>query len=126
MACGEAACTACIAASTRSGARRSRKKGGSFLELVDGAGLERPKANAPLHLDGRWIEVDCLWRDRGLIVELDGRAAHGTARAFERDRGRDRALQVAGWRVVRITWRQLRFEAAIVVDDLRRLLAAAA
>ena len=46
-----------------------------------------------------------------LIAELDGRAVHGTARAFERDRARDRALSAAGWRVVRITWRQLSEEA---------------
>jgi len=28
-------------------------------------------------------------------------------RAFERDRARDRAMHADGWRVVRITWRQL-------------------
>jgi very-short-patch-repair endonuclease len=56
------------------------------------------------------------------IVELDGRAAHGTDRAFERDREKDRLLLVDGWRVVRITWRQLHDEAAAVVVDLRSLL----
>ena len=81
-----------------------------------------PRRNADLALDGRFYEIDCLWSEQRLIVELDGRATHGTARAFERDRERDRLLQVDGWRVVRITWRQLRDDAPAVVADLRRLL----
>ena len=43
----------------------------------------------------------------GSSLELDGRAAHATPAAFEADRERDRVLQAAGWRVVRVTWRQL-------------------
>jgi very-short-patch-repair endonuclease len=70
----------------------------------------------------RFFEVDCLWRAQRLVVELDGRFVHGTWRAAERDRERDRLLQVDGWRVVRITWRQLRDGAPTVVADLRRLL----
>ena len=54
-----------------------------------------------------------------MIVELDGRAFHATAAAFERDRARDRRLQAADWTVVRVTWRQLRDEPEIVVADLR-------
>jgi hypothetical protein len=72
-----------------------------FLEFVQGAGLPTPEANAHLYAAGRWFEVDCLWR---------------------RDRLRDRALQVAGWRIVRITWRQLHDSAAAVAADLRALL----
>jgi len=49
-------------------------------------------------------------------------AFHATTAAFERDRARDRVLNVAGWRVVRITWLQLHDEAAALAADLRRLL----
>jgi very-short-patch-repair endonuclease len=49
---------------------------------------------------------------------------HGTRRAFEADRERDRILQAEGWRVARVTWRQMRREASAVEADLRRLLAA--
>ena len=94
-----------------------------FLDLLDGTGLERPRMNAALELDGSWVEVDCLWPAQRLIVELDGRAAHATTRAFERDRLRDRALQAAGWRVVRVTWRQLHDDPEGVTADIRRLLA---
>jgi very-short-patch-repair endonuclease len=67
-------------------------------------------------------ECDCVWPDQRLIVELDGRATHATRAAFERDRARDRAHTVAGWRVVRVTWRQLHDEPEALAADLRRIL----
>jgi very-short-patch-repair endonuclease len=63
-----------------------------------------------------------VWRDHHLIAELDGHASHATTAGFERDRARDRALQAAGWRVIRITWRQLHDQPAAVARDLERLL----
>jgi very-short-patch-repair endonuclease len=91
-----------------------------FLDLTDGAGIERPEINAIVE----GFEVDAVWRDARLVIELDGRNTHGTAFAFERDRQRDRVLQVAGWRPVRITYRQLRDTPQTVVEDVRRLRAA--
>jgi len=70
----------------------------------------------------RTTEVDCLWREQRLIVELDGHEVHGTRAAFESDRERDRHLQAAGWTVVRLTWRQLEDEPEAICADLRRLL----
>lgn len=93
-----------------------------FAALLVTTDLPRPQRNVDLAVGDRFFEVDCLWREQRLVVELDGRATHGTARAFERDRERDRLLLVAGWRMVRITWRQLRDDAPAVVADLRRLL----
>jgi very-short-patch-repair endonuclease len=67
-------------------------------------------------------EVDFVWRDARLIVETDGWAAHGTRRAFERDRLRDAKLTAAGLRVVRVTDRTIdAFE-----QQLARLLGRAA
>jgi very-short-patch-repair endonuclease len=93
-----------------------------FVSFIDAHGLPRPRLNADLAVRGRFFEVDCLWHEQRLIVELDGRASHGTGRAFERDRERDRLLLAEGWRVIRITWRQLRDDAPGVLADLRRLL----
>jgi very-short-patch-repair endonuclease len=95
----------------------------AFVALVDTHGLSRPRLNADLQLRGRFYEVDCLWDRERVVVELDGRAVHGTRRAFEADRERDRILLVEGWRPMRVTWRQLREEPEAVVSDLRRLLA---
>jgi hypothetical protein len=93
-----------------------------FLALLDKVGLPRPGVNANLLVAGRWIECDCVWRNRRVIVELDGRAAHDTAVAFERDRARDRQLSARGWRLARVTWRQLHEEPEAVISDLRAIL----
>lgn len=93
-----------------------------FLPLLDRFGLQRPHLNARLRVRGEWIEVDCLWRKERLIAELDSRSAHETRSAFEADRHRDRHLQVEGWRVIRVTWRQLSDEPERIARDLGELL----
>jgi Transcriptional regulator, AbiEi antitoxin/Protein of unknown function (DUF559) len=98
----------------------------AFIDFTDEYGLERPETNAWLFAGGHWYEVDCIWRAQRLIVEVDGRGFHETARAFEQDRERDRHLLVAGWRVIRVTWRQIRDEPARLAADLRATLAAGA
>jgi hypothetical protein len=85
-----------------------------FLALVRAAGLPEPEVNAWVDpADGEHpLRVDFLWRGPRLIVETDGHASHRTRQAFERDRRRDQRLTLAGWRVVRVTWRQLGDDAA--------------
>jgi very-short-patch-repair endonuclease len=90
-----------------------------FLALVDAHDLPRPRMNEPL---GPY-EPDALWPEQRLVVELDGYAIHTTRRAFESDRRRDRALQAAGYRVLRITWRQLNKEPTAIATELSALLA---
>jgi hypothetical protein len=112
-----------ILAAGRIGAEVTRSElEGRFLEFLEMHGLPRPEVNASLEVRGTWLEVDCLWRSSRLIVELDGRAAHATAAAFERDRARDRALAGAGWHAIRLTWRQLHEEPEAVAVDLRHIL----
>jgi Protein of unknown function (DUF559) len=93
-----------------------------FAALLATTDFPTPHRNADVAVAGRFFEVDCLWRAQCLIVELDGGFVHGTWRTAERDRERDRLLQADGWRVVRLTWRQLRDDAPAVIADLRRLL----
>ena len=57
-----------------------------------------------------------------VVVEIDGYVFHKTRAAFERDRERDAVLQVAGYRVVRITERRLTARAADVATTLGALL----
>jgi hypothetical protein len=91
----------------------------SFLMLCREAGLPPPLVNS--RIEG--FEVDMAWPDRGLVVELDGFAFHRTRAAFERDRVRDAALQLAGLRVLRVTARRLGEEPATVAEAIRSLLA---
>jgi very-short-patch-repair endonuclease len=93
-----------------------------FLALCRGAGIPAPRVNAWVPLKGDGFEVDFSWPDQRLIVEVDGYRTHGTRAAFERDRGRDRLLTLAGWRVIRFTWRHLVREPDEVADTVRRLL----
>jgi len=94
----------------------------AFVALLDAHGLPRPALNADLAIEGSFVEIDCLWRLQRLGVELDGRAVHARAAAFESDKRRDRRLLVAGWRTMRVTWRQLQEEPNAVAADLKVLL----
>jgi hypothetical protein len=95
----------------------------AFLEFLVRAGLPLPETNVRLLVANRWVEVDCVWRERRLVAELDGRAAHLTPAAFDSDRARDRSLAAAGWPTIRITWRQLHSDEHALAADLRALLA---
>lgn len=92
-----------------------------FRIFIDEHYLPCPERNALIDLGTGRIEVDFLWRSARLVVELDGYAAHGTRRAFEDDRERDRLLQLAGFRVVRVTWHQLHRNRSALATDLRSL-----
>ncbi|HWB70085.1 MAG TPA: DUF559 domain-containing protein [Solirubrobacterales bacterium] len=93
-----------------------------FLALLDRFDLPRPRLNADVALRERFFEADCLWVEERLIVELDGWAVHGTKRAFEADRERDRLLVADGWRTMHLTWRQLGEEPEAIAGDLRDAL----
>ncbi len=98
----------------------------AFAKLVAAHRLPPPRYNADLAVRGRFIRPDAMWERQKLIVELDGRAVHGTRLAFERDRERDRLLTLDGWRIVRVTWLQLREAPERVAADLGELLGRAA
>lgn len=89
-----------------------------LLALIRQARLPRPETNVIVN----GYEVDMLWREQRLIVEVDGFAYHSTRQAFERDRARDAALQAAGYRVIRVTWRQIATEPHFLTAQLARLL----
>jgi very-short-patch-repair endonuclease len=91
----------------------------AFLELCDHHGLSRPETNT--RIEG--IEVDFVWRDARLIVEVDGYRYHRSPSAFETDRARDVKLTLAGWRVLRFTYAQIARRAAWVAQAIRFALA---
>jgi very-short-patch-repair endonuclease len=110
-------------ANTRAGsnaAHRTRTELESmFMAMVRRHRLPRPEVNVKVDR----YEVDFLWRDEALIVEVDGWESHGTRSAFEEDRSRDARLKVLGFDVVRFTWLQVENEAALVARTIRALLA---
>ena len=94
-----------------------------FLELCRTHGLPAPESNVRIEIDARRYELDCFWPEQGVVVELDGAAAHATARAFEADRARDAALVAAGLTPLRYTWRRLERDERRVVAELAAVLA---
>jgi very-short-patch-repair endonuclease len=89
-----------------------------FYALVRHGGLPLPVVNG--HIGG--YQVDFHWPTQRLVVETDGRAHHGGAIAFTRDRRRDLDLELAGWHVLRFSWGQVVQEPARVVELLRAYL----
>jgi very-short-patch-repair endonuclease len=99
---------------TRSEAERKLKA------LLRSARLPMPRMNVRR---AGW-EVDAVWDDQRLVVEVDGYRSHGTRPQFERDRTKDGQLLLAGYRVLRVTWRQLTHEPEVVVATIAAALAA--
>lgn len=120
---------------TRRGIRRLRKflnqDGGPrrtrswaerrLLALIRQAGLPVPLTNRQL----LGFQVDALWPEHRLVVEVDGERFHGGRRAFDNDRARDAALVAAGYRVIRFTARQLEECPLVVLTQLAAALALA-
>jgi predicted transcriptional regulator of viral defense system len=93
-----------------------------FLTFLDANDLPRPLVNEAVDPH---TTPDFRWTDQRLIVELDGFETHGTRAAFERDRARDRQLMAQGWRVARITKRQLDDAPEALAAELRAMLRSA-
>jgi very-short-patch-repair endonuclease len=94
-----------------------------LLALIGAARLPLPLCNRRVEADGHRIEVDFLWPEQRLVVETDGERFHDNPVAFERDRMRDRALHLSGYRVVRMTHSQIDSEPEAAISTIRRLLA---
>ena len=95
------------------GHRTRSKLEDRFLALLERHRVEEPES-------GVWVEgyeTDFAWTRAGLVVELDGFAAHKTRATFDADRLRDRRLWRAGLRTMRLTSEALDDEQA-VLDDL--------
>jgi very-short-patch-repair endonuclease len=89
-----------------------------FLDLALRARLPQPELNA--YLAG--YQVDALWRNERLVVELDGWAHHKEREAAARDRHKTNRLQAAGYVVLRFMHGDLVRRPAEVAATIRGLL----
>jgi very-short-patch-repair endonuclease len=89
-----------------------------FKRLWEQTGLDEPLFNATV----AGFEVDVLWAEQRLIVELDSYKYHHIPGDFEADRARDAKLMLLGYRVLRITDRQLNEDPGGVIATIRALL----
>ena len=85
------------------------------LRLLREWGFPDPNLQYPLPWrSSRKGRVDFAYPAIRLIIEIDGRKWHSTLDAFEEDRLRDNHAQLAGWRVLRITYRMMMDEPEMV------------
>lgn len=92
---------------------------GLLLDACRREGVEAPEVNVVI--GGH--EVDCVWRERRLAVELDSYGFHRGLENFEKDLARNNRLWADGWVLLRFTWRRLNREPEQVVQEVRSALA---
>jgi very-short-patch-repair endonuclease len=88
-----------------------------MLSLCRRHRLPQPEVNASVDR----YEVDFLWSEQRLVVEVDGWESHRTRSAFEEDRARDARLAVLGYETIRFTWRQVTDDSRGVAETIRLL-----
>jgi hypothetical protein len=94
-----------------------------FLEFLDEFGLEHPAREVALGDDEEPIgRVEMVYRDKMVLVELDGRRNHTALLDREADALRDMRFTAAGWSVLRITWKMLMTERGYIYRSLLKLL----
>jgi very-short-patch-repair endonuclease len=87
-----------------------------FLTLVHR--LPLPETNVKI---GRW-EVDFLWREQWLVVEIDSFFYHRGSVAFHEDHARDLDLRQLGFTVLRFSEQQIEDEPDRVAADVAAAL----
>ena len=99
---------------------------GRLFDLIDAAGLPRPVRQRNLGDDDRWIgRVDLYWPKWLLIIEVDSDKYHTALSDREHDAKRQRALEAAGYTVIRVAEFDLWHRRDQVIDRLRAAVAAA-
>jgi very-short-patch-repair endonuclease len=89
-----------------------------FLELCESARLPMPEINVRV---AGW-EVDALFREACVAVELDGHRNHRSPAQVKRDRRKELALRSAGFMPLRYSDEQLTDGRNDVLADLQRVL----
>lgn len=90
--------------------------------------LEKAELPPPLRqFHAPWLQsvngrVDLAYPDHKLVIEGDSRRWHLLMDAFETDRLRDNAAQLAGWRILRFTWAEIIDAPERVVSTVLRAL----
>jgi hypothetical protein len=88
--------------------------GERMLAITRAVGLPDPEAQVYIDLgDGEpMVKADFVWRDAKVILETDGRQAHGTPRRTTADYRRDQRTARAGYQTLRVTADQIAGEPA--------------
>lgn len=110
--------------------RRARGGGGPceselesrVLELLESEGLPRPVLQQRVSAGGTTRRLDFRFPGTRVVLEADGYAYHSGVDAFERDRMRANALTLKGYRVLQWTWKAMKEQPDLLLDQLRAML----
>jgi len=92
------------------------------IELLRASGLPVPEGQVELEFWDRLMgRVDFAYLEERIIIEVDGRRFHGPE-VFESDRERDNAAGLAGWHVLRFTWKMVTERPEYVVATITKAL----
>ena len=90
----------------------------AFVGMARNHALGRPECNV-------WVGgllVDAFWPEHRLVVECDSRRWHASWAARRNDHARDATLQLAGLRVLRVTWTEVRHRPELGAARIRPFL----
>jgi len=92
-----------------------------FAALLDQYGIKKPETECLFHKTRKW-RFDACWRAEKVAVELDGgiwhKGGHNTGYGLIRDREKQNAAVLLGWKVLRYTPEMM----GQAIDDLKQLL----
>lgn len=86
-------------------------------QVLRAAGIKGWRANVPV-LGGAYY-LDIAFEGEMLAIEIDGRRFHWDPVSFENDRERQNRVVLAGWTVLRFTYRMLLEQPELVVAAIR-------
>lgn len=78
-----------------------------LLGIIVEAGLPMPVMQHEVRVAGRRYRLDAAYPEHLIAIEGDGFEFHSGREQFERDRARQNDLVLAGWVVLRFSWRQI-------------------
>jgi very-short-patch-repair endonuclease len=94
-----------------------------LLRTLRAHGLPPPIPQHPVRLlNGRTVRVDFAYPEALLAIEADSYHHHSSLTAWSRDRIRNNELIAMGWRVLPVTFHDLRTDPTAVADQVSRSL----
>ena len=88
--------------------------------------------HVPANLEAQWhiftetarYRTDFALIDDKIAIELDGHEFHSSREQRTHDAQRDRALQLAGWKIIRFTGSEIHKDADACINELIKLIPA--
>lgn len=77
------------------------------LQALRAAQIPLPQRQHRLRLGDKDMRLDLAYPEFGIAIECDSVKFHATTRGWDRDRSKNNLLNLAGWTIVRATWREV-------------------